>query len=251
MKARIGEILRHWRAIRGVSQRELAERAGVSTRHLAFVESGKAHPSRDAVLWLARALKVPSSEEAAFFEAAGYIADEAEAGALEDGVRRDVDAMLAGIAPHPALVHDVRGTIVALNRPMTELMGRFVGDVGAFVGVPSGGHQLVAALRPHLVDGRSLEEHYLRRVRDALLRGHGTPSPALVALFETLATQDAQAANDEGALDRRRSHPLTVRVEAKHDGATLCYDVLTVTLGTPMAMSLRKLRLAILLQASR
>jgi transcriptional regulator with XRE-family HTH domain len=247
VKARIGEILRHWRAIRGVSQRELAERAGVSTRHLAFVENGKAHPSRDAVSWLARALKVPDTEEAAFLEAAGYLPnDRVEPAPDAAGVaalRQELEAMLARLEPHPALVHDVQGTILAANAKLAETVRPFVGDVASFIGMASGGHRLIAALRPHLVDPDGITDHYLRRVRDALLRGHGTPPPALVALFEQMQASDAAT-----ALDRRRPHPLTLRIAVRDGAAIRSYDALTTTLGTPMALALRALRLVILLR---
>jgi len=248
VRVRIGELLRHWRAIRSVSQRELGERAGVSTRHLAFVENGKAHPSRDAVLWLARALRVPESEEAAFLEAAGYLPDEADGGAPDAQLRADLAASLAALAPHPALVHDVRGTIFAANDVLLELLRPFVGEAAQFIGTPSGGHRLLAALRPHLVDQDSLGEAYLRRVRDALLRGHGAPPPALLGLFESLTAADPADQHD-AALDRRRPHPLLLRIAVRHGDAVLAYDALTSTLGTPMATNLRALRLVILLRA--
>jgi transcriptional regulator with XRE-family HTH domain len=246
MKVRIGELLRHWRAIRGVSQRHLAERAGVSTRHLAFVENGRAHPSRDAVIWLARALKVPEDEELAFLEAAGYLAEAAEA-SLDPELVRHIDRSLAALEPHPALIHDLHGTIIAVNETIRRLCEPYVGDVTAFIGDRSGGHRLVAALGPYMVDtGHGLKAHYLRRVRDALLRGHGTPAPHLVALFERLAAKEDV---DDDALDRRNPHPLLVRLAVERPGERLDFEVLTTTLGTPMAMSLRALRLVILLQA--
>jgi transcriptional regulator with XRE-family HTH domain len=244
VKVRICEILRHWRAIRGVSQRDLAERAGVSTRHLAFVENGKAQPSRDAVIWLARALKVPEVEELAFLEAAGYLA-EADQAPLDPELVAQIERTLVGLAPHPALVHDLHGTLIAVSDELRSLCRPFIGELDGFIGDRSGGHRLVAALSPYMIDDGpdGLRAHYVRRVRDALLRGHGSPPPEMVALYERLARSD----RDEAALDRRKPHPLLVGLSVRKGEHSHHFDVLTTTLGTPMAFRLRNLRLVVLL----
>lgn len=244
MRVRIGELLRHWRAIRGVSQRDLADRTGISTRHLAFIEKGRAHPSRDAVIWLARALEVSEAEERAFLEAAGYLA-EADEVEIDEARRAEIRRSLEGIEPHPAMVHDLHGTIIDVNETLRRICEPYVGDVSVFIGEQSGGHRLVAALGPYMVDtGGGLQAHYLRRVRDALLRGHGDPAPEMLALFQRLQKDGI----DDDTLDRRTPHPLLVRLAVERPGERLDFDVLTTTLGTPMAMSLRALRLVILLR---
>jgi transcriptional regulator with XRE-family HTH domain len=55
----VGSLIRSWRELRACSQRELAERTGLSVRHLSFIETGRAAPSREAILWIAQALVVP------------------------------------------------------------------------------------------------------------------------------------------------------------------------------------------------
>jgi transcriptional regulator with XRE-family HTH domain len=234
-------MLRHWRAIRGMTQRELADRAGVSARHLAFVETGKAHPSRDAVTWLARALRVPEDEEGAFLEAAGYLAAAREAPI--EALREDLARLLAGLEPRPALIHDARGTIIAVNRVFSALAEPLVGPLAGFIGEPGGGHRFIAALSPHLVDAGNLAGLYVRRVRDALLRGHGDPPAWQSALFSQLAA----AHTDDAALDRRRPQPLLVRVSVRHPSGPLELELMTATLGTPEAIALRALRLIVLL----
>src|SRR5687767_15692506 len=67
-----GPLLRRWRARRRLSQLDLAVEAGVSSRHLSFVETGRAQPSREMVLLLARALDVPLRDRNALLIAAGY-----------------------------------------------------------------------------------------------------------------------------------------------------------------------------------
>ena len=70
-----GNLLRHWRRTRGVSQLELANRAGLSTRHLSFLETGRCGPSRGSVLQLGRALDLPRSETDRLLLVAGHAGD--------------------------------------------------------------------------------------------------------------------------------------------------------------------------------
>lgn len=67
-----GEHLRHWRQQRRLRQLDLAQEAEISTRHLSFVETGRAMPSREMVLRLAERLQVPLRERNALLVAAGY-----------------------------------------------------------------------------------------------------------------------------------------------------------------------------------
>src|SRR5262245_3550717 len=68
----VGELLRQWRSVRGLSQFALALRSGFSARHLSFVESGRSQPSRDALLVLAETLEIPLRERNRLLEAGGY-----------------------------------------------------------------------------------------------------------------------------------------------------------------------------------
>lgn len=68
----IGPRIRAWRQTRGISQFELASRAGFSTRHVSFIETGRSHPSREAMLALIGALGLPLREQNRLLEAAGF-----------------------------------------------------------------------------------------------------------------------------------------------------------------------------------
>src|SRR5262252_4636514 len=70
--AGVGELLRHWRAVRRISQLDLASNAGTTPRYVSFVETGRAQPSRQMVVRLARALDVPLRERNALLLAAGF-----------------------------------------------------------------------------------------------------------------------------------------------------------------------------------
>jgi len=68
----VGPQIRAWRQTRGLSQFELASRAGFSVRHISFIETGRAHPSREAMLALSEVLGLPLREQNRLLEAAGY-----------------------------------------------------------------------------------------------------------------------------------------------------------------------------------
>ena len=67
-----GRILRQWRGARHLSQLALATEAGISTRHLSFLETGRAQPSREMVQLLGGMLDVPLGERNALLVSAGY-----------------------------------------------------------------------------------------------------------------------------------------------------------------------------------
>lgn len=121
----VGELLRGWRRRRRLSQLDLALAAEVSQRHLSFVESGRAAPSRDMVLRLAEQLEIPLRERNALVVAAGfapvYRERRLDDPALAAG-RRAVELILAGHEPHPALAVDRHWNLVFANRAVAPLL---------------------------------------------------------------------------------------------------------------------------------
>src|SRR5687768_14701303 len=97
-----GSQLRAWRSARQLSQEALAERAGVSARHLSFVENGRSQPSRELVLALAGALDVPLRDCNVLLHAAGYAAVYTTSPLDSDELRhlrRAIDHLLAQQEP--------------------------------------------------------------------------------------------------------------------------------------------------------
>src|ERR671921_2289141 len=101
-----GELLREWRQRRRMSQLELALEAEISTRHLSFVETGRAQPSRDMVLHIAERLEIPLRERNVLLVSAGYAPVFPER-TLDDpalqAARQAVERVLKGHEPYPAL----------------------------------------------------------------------------------------------------------------------------------------------------
>jgi transcriptional regulator with XRE-family HTH domain len=122
---RIGHLLRDWRQRRRMSQMELALEAGVSARHLSFVETGRSRPSPEMVLHLAEQLEVPLRERNNLLLAAGF-APQFEARGLDDPdmahIRDAVGHVLAGHEPYPAIAVDRHWNLVASNGSLGPLL---------------------------------------------------------------------------------------------------------------------------------
>jgi transcriptional regulator with XRE-family HTH domain len=122
---RLGPMLRDWRQRRRLSQLDLALEAGVSTRHLSFVETGRSKPSAEMVLHLADQLEVPLRDRNQLLLAAGY-APEYAARSLEDPelapIREALGHVLAGHEPYPAIAVDRGWNLVASNSALGPLL---------------------------------------------------------------------------------------------------------------------------------
>jgi transcriptional regulator with XRE-family HTH domain len=121
----VGSLLRQWRGVRRMSQLGLAVAAGVSPRHLSFVETGRAEPSREMVLTLARALDVPLRERNTMLIAAGYAPSYRETG-LDDPqmaeMRRALELLLRQHEPFFAVALDRRWDVVMCNAAYGRLL---------------------------------------------------------------------------------------------------------------------------------
>jgi len=130
-----GELLREWRTARGTSQLALSARARVSTRHLSYLETGRAQPSREMVVMLAQAFEMPLRDRNAFLQAAGFAAmyRETPLNAHPMGpVREAIDLLLRSTEPSPAFVVNRRSDILATNETGQWLLTTFNEDIGSF-----------------------------------------------------------------------------------------------------------------------
>jgi transcriptional regulator with XRE-family HTH domain len=121
----VGGLLRDWRQRRRMSQLDLAVDAEVSARHISFVETGRAKPSRELVLHLAEHLDVPLRDRNALLLAAGYapVYQETPLDAQEMAPVRDaLDTLLKGHEPFPAIVVDGRWDLVSANEPALAIL---------------------------------------------------------------------------------------------------------------------------------
>jgi transcriptional regulator with XRE-family HTH domain len=127
-----GRLLRRWRTSRRMSQLALATEAGISTRHLSFLETGRAQPSREMVHLLAGMLDVPAGERNALLVSAGYAPVEGQRPLTPpelEPVRRALQFILRQQEPFPAFVLDGQWNIVMRNDASRRIFGLFKGHM--------------------------------------------------------------------------------------------------------------------------
>src|SRR5690348_10451423 len=160
--------LRGWRRRRGWSQLELSGRAGISQRHLAFLELERASPSRDMVARLAAALDLPLRQQNALLLAAGFapVWRESDLGAPGLGaVREALNYMLAQQEPYPAVVVGRVWNLLKANNGAMRLVEFLVGPVPTDARINLA-DALVApdVLRPHLTNWAEVVRYFIRSV---------------------------------------------------------------------------------------
>ena len=121
-------LLKHWRNVRRLTQIELAGDANVSARHLCFLETGRAQPSREMVQLLGSALDLPLEERNALHVAAGFVPPYGDQGLAADNlqhVRQALDFILRQQEPYPAIVIDGRWDVRIRNEASGRLFKTF------------------------------------------------------------------------------------------------------------------------------
>ncbi|NJO38015.1 MAG: helix-turn-helix domain-containing protein [Rhizobiales bacterium] len=133
MDSSFGALLRTWRDRRHMSQLDLGLTANVSARHISFLETGRARPSRTMVLMLGEVLEVPRTSRNALLHAAGFAPAYRSRKWSDDDmapVRDAVDWTLARHDPYPAFALDRHWVLVNANRSATALLGGLGLDLG-------------------------------------------------------------------------------------------------------------------------
>jgi len=181
-----GSELRAWRTRRGVSQLDLAIRAGTTQRHLSFVEQGRSSPGRTMVLRLAESLELGLADRNALLLAAGFAPVFAESpwdGPTLRPVRDALERILAGHEPYPAVVVRHGGDIVARNRAVAVL---FDGVDPALLAEPVNAYRVALhplGMAPRIANFGAWAQHVLASLRASVRRG---PSEELAALVDEL-----------------------------------------------------------------
>nr|WP_199432211.1 helix-turn-helix transcriptional regulator [Qaidamihabitans albus] len=235
----VGELLREWRDRRRISQLDLAISAGISTRHLSFVETGRAAPSREMVLRLGDHLDVPLRERNQLLLAAGFAPVYAES-SLDDPdlavVRQAVRLLLTGHEPFPAAVIDRRWNLIDGNAGVAALLeGVAPGLLEPPVNV------LRVTLHPDgmassIVNLGEWRAHLLGRLRREVA---ATADPELAALLEELRGYPCAQAVPEIEIPGPGDFLVPLRI--RHGGAELSFFSTVATFGTPLDVTLAEL----------
>jgi transcriptional regulator with XRE-family HTH domain len=236
-----GAHLRHWRTRRRLSQLDLAQEAEVSTRHLSYVETGRAAPSREMVLRLAERLDVPLRERNALLVAAGF-APMYRQRSLDDpamaSARRAVDLVLKGHEPFPALAVDRHWNLVAHNALVPMLMA---GAAPELVKAPI--NVLRLSLHPDGLASRianlaQWRAHLLERLQQQIA---ATGDTVLQALHDELEAYPApQVSHDTPAADTDLSG-VVVPFQLATPNGVLSFISTTTIFGTPVDVTLQEL----------
>lgn len=240
----IGPLLQHWRRTRNLSQLALAHEANVSPRHVCFLETGRAKPSRDMVLLLAETLAVPLRERNALLLAAGFAPIFRES-TLHDAeiapVRTAIQAILKQQEPYPAVVMNRRWDIVATNEAASRFFGMLLGgrtppcaaNVLRLMFHPEG-------VRSHVEDWETVAQSFVRRVhREAV--GGALDAAGRELLAEILAYPGVPARWRAPDLDT----PVipVVPVSFRFGERRFRFFSAVTVLGTPQDITLQELRI--------
>jgi len=235
----VGEHLREWRQRRHLSQLDLAVDAEISARHLSFVETGRAAPSREMVLRLAERLDVPLRERNVLLVAAGF-APAFPQRSLDDpmlkSARQAIDLVLKAHEPNPALAYDRHWNLVTANRMVAPLLE---GIPERLLGQPFNILRLAfhpEALAPRTVNLAEWCGHLLERLHRQC---EATADPELITLYNELRAFPLPARAAPLPPDNNVAIPLKLR----HNGEVLSFISTTMVFGTPVDVTLSELAL--------
>lgn len=245
----VGSLLRQWRDLRGKSQLDLSFDAGVSQRHISFVESGRSTPSRRMLIDLAQALDVPLRERNLLLVAAGYAPLYAEEALDEPGmtiVQRALQRMLRQHEPFPAIVMDRYWNVLLTNDAAPLFFNCFI-DLAKRQGRRNLLHLVLdpAGMRPHMKNWTETARGLMARVyREAL--GRVIDAKTRTLLDELSQYPDVEPVWHASIPDS--SLPLIPLVFTKGD-VTLSYFSMVTTVGTPQTITAEELRIECLFPA--
>jgi transcriptional regulator with XRE-family HTH domain len=242
----IGTLLREWRERRGRSQLDLALDAGISARHLSFVETGRAKPGADIVLRLTDKLELPFRERNQLLLAAGYAPVFAEH-SLHDPelqpVREALDLILTGHEPYPACVVDRAFNIIAANSVMSVVATLVDPDLLAG---PINLLRVVLhprALGQWLTNLGEVHAYATARLqRQVAITG----DPELAALLEEVSGYPVPAHRLDPARDAAAGHIITPQFRIRMpDGTELGFFETIATFGTASEVTTSELSIAL------
>lgn len=240
-----GEILRKWRGVRGKSQLDLALDAVVSPRHLSFIETGRASPSREMLIALSEALDIPLRERNALLQAAGYAAlyHETPLDAPQMAqVRRAIDAILRAHTNCPAIVVNPRYDILESNAVAIVLMSGGAKPDAKGHRRPNLLRLLLSqdCLRPAIENWQELSTALIRRV----LRESETQDSLRLELQDIIdECVPDRGASVLGKIDWTQPAEVVLPLRIRASEITLTLFSTITTLGTPSDITLQELRI--------
>jgi transcriptional regulator with XRE-family HTH domain len=235
-----GQLLREWRARRNLSQLELASGAAVSARHLSFIETGRARPSREMVLHLADRLEIPLRERNRVLLAAGFAPAYGER-PLDSSemapVREALERFLSAHEPYPALVLDRHWNLVLANAAVTPMLEGIAPEL-----LEPPANALRATLHPDGMAPRILNfdewsAHLVHRLRREIALT-GDPELELL-LAEVLGYPEVRS--EPPPVDAAAAGEIVLPLHLEHGSGRLSFFSTLTTFGTAADVTLAEL----------
>ncbi len=243
-----GPMLRAWRRRRGASQLALALQSGVSQRHVSFLESGRARPSREMVVQLTSALDVPLRQRNTMLLAAGFapVYRETNLAAPELApVRQAIDRMLKQQEPYPAYVIDRLWNVLDANEAAVAF-SLFLNE-GPPPPPPPGKQSNILrslldpkGLRPKIANWEEVARYLVSTTYAEILAAGGEPQ-ALAFIEEVMAYPDVPQSFRRVRFEERPPPVLTL--DFLVGGKSLSVFSTIATLGTPQDITLQEVRI--------
>lgn len=230
----IGMLVKRWRERRRRSQLDVSLAAGVSARHLSYIETGRSNPSREMIERICDELDVPLRERNRFYLAAGFAPVHPERPLADLGAAQDaVQAVLTGMEPNPAVAVNVRWDLLATNHAMRVFLSGLPDELAR---PPV--NILRATLHPDGLARQVLNlgqwrAHVLRRVRRQLER---TAEDGLSELLSEL--KDYGSPGSTAIPAGHADHDLVVPLQLATPYGNLAFLYAATVFGTPRDVTL-------------
>lgn len=239
-QAGVGAVIREWRQRRRMSQLDLALEAEISQRHLSFMESGRAKPSREMVLRLAEHMDVPLRQRNRLLMAAGFAPTYGERG-LDDPVFRPalaaVELVLKGHEPYPAIAVDRSWNMVLANAAAAPFLDGI--EEPSLLSPPVNVLRLALhprGLAPRIANLGEWRAHLIGRLRRQI---DATADPGLAALERELSSYPGQPVGAASGCDPASQIAVPMRV--RMNGQALSFISTVTVFGTPLDVTLSEL----------
>ena len=229
----VGTLLKDWRERRRLSQLELASQAGVSARHLSFIETGRSKPTPQMILRLSDRLHVPLRAQNQLLLAGGFAPAHPERAITDLAVVNDaVNMVLNAHAPFPALVIDTGWELVAANDPVFALASL---ASPALLEPPINAIRLTLhpdGLAPHILNLAQWRRHLVERLHSEY---------AATADVRLRGLLDEVAGYPGGGEEAEPSGGIVVPLRLSHGGLELSLFSTTTVFGTPREVTVSEL----------
>ncbi|MBV8813045.1 MAG: helix-turn-helix transcriptional regulator [Verrucomicrobia bacterium] len=260
--AQLGNLLRHWRNVRGRNQLDLSIETGISQRHISFIESGRSKPSRQTLLEIAQVLDVPLRERNSLLLSAGFApvySETAWNSAQMHSVTKALERILRQHEPFPALVMDRYWNVLMTNESVPRFFNCFF-DMSQRKGPRNMLHLVFDpdGMRPFVERWDEVAASLIHRVRtEATGRVIDDKTRELLAALH--AYSDVKTGSGPGGDQMTEKHPQPrgedrraigavptlpmIPISFRKSDTVLNYFSLVTTVGTPQTVAAQELRI--------